>query len=308
VVAVETWLLIRGGHGGASRVDKASSGPRRFRPRTPSGEHRWLVDVLARSGSTVLVFIDPYCGPCATLVPSIARWQQAAPRGLADVDEVVVISRGADAVNAELARSAGLGLVLLQDDFEVARHYGINGTPGAVRVDRLGRATAAPAIGSAAIAALVGDLGNLADEHRTAAPERDTPPWPEEFKPVATIGMHLGSTTPVPAADPDGGLTVVIALDHSADSRTVLSALAQRPKLREMRIVGVTRAQPMPMMPSTVDVNLAVDVDGTAARGLGLRGAPSVVVLDAAGAPLTAAAAGVAGVLATLTGLIAVNT
>jgi hypothetical protein len=67
----------------------------------------------------------------------------------------VVLSLGDVESNLEKVAEHGLELVLLQEDFELARSLGITGMPGAVVLDREGRIASEPAVGSAAVAALL---------------------------------------------------------------------------------------------------------------------------------------------------------
>jgi uncharacterized membrane protein YphA (DoxX/SURF4 family)/thiol-disulfide isomerase/thioredoxin len=89
--------------------------------------------VLPPGRPLALVFTDPGCGPCQTLLPELRRWQQS----LAEALTIAVIERDEP------------------DGREVADAYRIRGTPSAVVVSPAGTVASAPAEGSAAIEALI---------------------------------------------------------------------------------------------------------------------------------------------------------
>jgi peroxiredoxin len=94
-----------------------------------------------------LVFSDPECPPCATLLDELARRNPAG---------VVVISRGDAGENARLAAARGLTLpLLLQESREVARLFGTLETPAAYIIDETGAIAAGPGIGTEEVLALI---------------------------------------------------------------------------------------------------------------------------------------------------------
>ncbi|HTU95929.1 MAG TPA: MauE/DoxX family redox-associated membrane protein, partial [Solirubrobacteraceae bacterium] len=76
-------------------------------------------------GALLLVFSDAACGPCESLMPEVAAWQRRGAGALA----TVVIAAGDRDANRAKARDHGLGLVLLQEQREVAELYQALGTP-----------------------------------------------------------------------------------------------------------------------------------------------------------------------------------
>jgi peroxiredoxin len=112
-----------------------------------------LADLLARGRELVLIFSDPACHACNPLLPDIGRLQRADGGPLP-----VVMSLGDAEANRAKAAEHELGLVLLQEDFELARALGISGMPGAVRVDRGGRIAAEPVEDSDRVADLLTEL------------------------------------------------------------------------------------------------------------------------------------------------------
>jgi peroxiredoxin len=125
-----------------------------FRLPLLDGGHVSLADYSGRR--VLLVFSDPSCGPCMSLLPRL----EAAARhaGVA----VLVISRGSAEANRTKRAQLGLSLpIALQAHWEISRLYCKFSTPMAYLIDERGRTAAEVASGGAAILAL---LSNAAGE------------------------------------------------------------------------------------------------------------------------------------------------
>ena len=118
---------------------------------TLSGETLSLAALRALGKPVILVFSDPGCGPCNTLLPEIGQWQRDHANKLV----VALISRGTVEANRPKASEHGLRHVLLQADREVAGAYQALGTPCAVLVRPDGTIGSAMAQGGEAIRQLV---------------------------------------------------------------------------------------------------------------------------------------------------------
>jgi methylamine dehydrogenase accessory protein MauD len=93
------------------------------------------LEALRASGKPViLLFTDPNCGPCTAMIPDVGRWQKEYAEKLT----VALVSRGEPEENAISASEHDLTNVLLQEDWEVADAYGVDGTPSAVMVQTNG--------------------------------------------------------------------------------------------------------------------------------------------------------------------------
>jgi uncharacterized membrane protein YphA (DoxX/SURF4 family)/thiol-disulfide isomerase/thioredoxin len=97
-----------------------------------------------------LVFVSPGCGPCAGLLPELARWEATLSERLA----IGLVSTGS-AVDNQRAQQLGLNNVLLQDEAEVLNAYRIKGTPSAVMVSPEGLIASTAAGGAPAIEPLI---------------------------------------------------------------------------------------------------------------------------------------------------------
>jgi peroxiredoxin/uncharacterized membrane protein YphA (DoxX/SURF4 family) len=115
------------------------------------GETLTLDSIRSAGRPIALVFVDPGCGPCKTLLPDIGRWQSTLASSLS----IVLVSRGKVEENLPASEEHGIADVLLQEDNEVAQAYGVAGTPSAVIVGADGRIASAAAAGSPTIEALI---------------------------------------------------------------------------------------------------------------------------------------------------------
>jgi methylamine dehydrogenase accessory protein MauD len=95
-----------------------------------SGGTLSLGSLRASGKPTLLVFTDPYCGPCQALLPEVGRWQRERVGELT----ISLISQGKPEENRTQADEHGLRNVVLQEDSEVSESYGVWGTPSAVVV------------------------------------------------------------------------------------------------------------------------------------------------------------------------------
>ena len=115
------------------------------------GETLTLEALRARGKPVMLLFTDPNCGPCMSLLPEIGRWQQEHAEGLT----ISLISRGTPEENRTKSAEHGLNGVLLQRDWEISEAYQVEGTPSAVIVEPDGKVGSPVAAGPEAIRSLV---------------------------------------------------------------------------------------------------------------------------------------------------------
>jgi peroxiredoxin/uncharacterized membrane protein YphA (DoxX/SURF4 family) len=106
-----------------------------FELRALYGGASLKLDALLSEGRPLLlVFLDPDCGPCVTLLPDLLDWEQEQA-----FLTVALVSRGSEKANRARIQAHWFKYVLLQQDREVAAAYQVNGTPAAVLIgtDRL---------------------------------------------------------------------------------------------------------------------------------------------------------------------------
>ena len=110
-----------------------------------------LQDLLADDRACVLTFVSPGCGPCAALLPELARWHDTVTERLA-----LTLVAPVQAVQAEeLAREHVLTDVLIDEQATVMHAYGVWGTPSAILVASDGTVRSAPVAGHVAIESLI---------------------------------------------------------------------------------------------------------------------------------------------------------
>lgn len=110
------------------------------------------LDELRADGVPVLlVFSDPNCGPCNSLLPELGRWQRDHAAALT----IAVVSRGAVEANRAKVDRYGLKRVLLQQDREVAIAYQAGGTPSGLLVRTDGTVGSSLAFGVESLRSLV---------------------------------------------------------------------------------------------------------------------------------------------------------
>lgn len=110
-----------------------------------------LQDLLADERACVLTFVSPGCGPCAALLPELARWHDTVTERL-----TLTLVASAKAREAEaLAREHVLTDVLIDEQAAVMHAYGVWGTPSAILVASDGTIRSAPVAGHVAIESLI---------------------------------------------------------------------------------------------------------------------------------------------------------
>lgn len=113
-----------------------------------------LEQLLSAGRGALIVVTDPSCGACDPLLPVIGRMQRDPETPL----PLVMITRGDLEDNRAKAAEHGLEPVLIEREYEVSRALGINGAPGAVRLDADGRYAAKASMGAEKVAALLAGL------------------------------------------------------------------------------------------------------------------------------------------------------
>ena len=99
----------------------------------------------------LLVFSDPECRPCQTLMPELERLHQQSADPV-----VMMISRGGlEANRAKAAQNHVSFPIVLQRHWEISRAYGMFATPIGYVIDRRGRLASDVAVGVDAILRLV---------------------------------------------------------------------------------------------------------------------------------------------------------
>lgn len=99
----------------------------------------------------MLIFAGPRCGACKTMMPDVARWQDALEGRL----NIAVMTGGSREENLAPAEEHGVQNMILQEDYEVMWEYRVRATPTAVVVGPDLKVASLPALGAGAIEALI---------------------------------------------------------------------------------------------------------------------------------------------------------
>lgn len=120
-----------------------------------------LDTLLSMGKPTLIVFSDPKCGPCISLMPKIGVWQ----REYRNLLNITVVSRGLTKNGHLYIAENKLSNILVQKDQEIADAYHVRGTPSAVLIFPDGKIGSPIAGGSESISKLVEEtVKTLSDE------------------------------------------------------------------------------------------------------------------------------------------------
>jgi peroxiredoxin len=120
-----------------------------FRLASVTGELVSMEAVFGSKEFAFLIFTNPKCGPCLSLMPDVRRWEQQFKS-----IRLVLISEGTLDDNSQKITRFGASLVLLQQKREVAEAYLANGTPAAVVIRNGGTIASPLAFGADAVRSL----------------------------------------------------------------------------------------------------------------------------------------------------------
>jgi peroxiredoxin len=111
-----------------------------------------------RGRRVLLVFSSPGCGPCNTLAPELEKFHHEHSEL-----EVVMISKGEPQENRVKVKEHGLTFpVVLQQQWEISRHYAMFATPIAYLIDEKGIIAREVAVGKESIMDLMASAAKLA--------------------------------------------------------------------------------------------------------------------------------------------------
>lgn len=248
-----------------------------------------LAQLLAPGLPLLAVFTSPGCGPCQTLLPKLAAWQQEHSERLT----VAVVTEGdVETARAE-AQEHGLRHVLADDDLRLYGLYQASGTPSALLIGPDATIASFVAGGAGAIESLVADT--LVDARR--------------HEPQ---GLPLGA--PAPAVHLRGldGADVAIAGDAGRETLLVfwnpscgfcssmlddLLAWQHDPPSGAPRLVVVSSGDEDATRADGFAGPVVLDPDMLAAGAFGAAGTPMAVLVDGAGRIASPVVAGAAAVL-----------
>jgi thiol-disulfide isomerase/thioredoxin/uncharacterized membrane protein YphA (DoxX/SURF4 family) len=266
-----------------------------------------LGSLRAAGRPVLLVFSDPNCGPCNSLLPDLVRWEKQH----AETFSLVVVSQGTRAVNAGKFADIGADRVLLQKGHEISQSFKVAGTPSAVLISPAGTIAAPLAGGPQPIAKLVADTVRTRDGAAPAyAPAQDGAAVARLRKPA---GLRPGERAP-DIALPDGNGSISRLTDFGGRKRILIFwnfecgfCVKMLPELRRLErehifagdLDAVLVASGKPVPDRDIDLSLPILYDETfaAGRAFHVSGTPSAVLLDANGTIASEIASGAAAIL-----------
>ncbi|MFZ0903445.1 MAG: MauE/DoxX family redox-associated membrane protein [Mycobacterium sp.] len=250
------------------------------------GDTLTLHALRARERPVVLVFSDHACGPCAALLPEVAGWQDR----YRDAVTIAVLSRGEVGANRVMADQTGVGLVLLQNNFEIAEAYRFAGTPSAALVTPDGRVGSPTVAGADAIRDLVsGVVSEQTRPHtqsRSPALGRWAPGFalPDLAARMVTLDDFRGDRVMLLFWNPDCGFCAGMLDDlKSWEFRTTPGA---------PRLLVISTGSQQQNRDIGLRAPILTDVANTVAPLFGVYGTPMAVMVDPEGKLSSAAAAG----------------
>ncbi len=161
---------LKGGASGRSGPQPGAPAPAFDLPALGGG-HLTLERLLAPGMGLTLIFTDPGCGACDPLLPEVGRLQ----RDPATATPLVLISRGDFEDNRAKAAEHGLEPLLIEEKYDVARSFGVNGAPGLVQLDPEGRFVAKPAMGAERVGQALADLASSGPTDTFLTVHREVP-------------------------------------------------------------------------------------------------------------------------------------
>jgi thiol-disulfide isomerase/thioredoxin len=219
--------MAENAHGGDMVAD--------FRLPALGGGERTLADLLDGGRPLLILFMMPGCGPCKSMRPAVARWADTYPDRL----RVAVISRYSMAANLDTYGDAPTLDVLVDEEAEVAKGFGVVGTPSAVLIGPDGRLQGGVASGERLVrrllaAALSGEAPDLTSTLEESGEPADSIDLDSVPAPRQTVTTHTADGVTVLVDEESGagatlddiGAIVWSVLDGSGSLREIVDDLA----------------------------------------------------------------------------------
>ncbi len=248
------------------------------------GEAVTLEDLRSGGRPVMLVFTDPGCGPCNSLIPDIARWQADH----ADTLTIALVSRGSAEDNRAKSTEHPVSNLLLQDGREVSERYKVSGTPSALLISHDGHVASSLVGGPESIRELLaGALRPDGLQIINAGPRHHANPNPPPGLAVGTPVPELALTTL------DGGTlrtatfagtpaTVIFWNPGCGFCQKLLPDLRDkltREKVPPERVILISTGTVEDNRTLDLPATIVIDEDFAAGRAFSAAGTPSAVLV-----------------------------
>lgn len=250
-----------------------------------------LTALRALGKPIVLIFTNPHCAPCSTLMPEVERWQY----DYADKLTIALISRGSVEDNRAKTSEHHLCRLVLQNQDEIDKLYDIHGTPSAVLIHSDGLIDSPLAVGPETIRALVERAANLhqaplmplipsGNHQQKTAPE---PIFPGIGTPALDFSLPdlngkpvflsscLGTPTLLLFWNPDCGFCKKMLPD--------LQAWEANPPQGAPRLLIISNGTARENRAMGLHSPVLLDAEGEVSKRFGADGTPMAIVVDAQG-------------------------
>jgi peroxiredoxin len=281
-----------------------------FRVPSLTGKMVGLEDLLALHKPVLLVFTNPRCGPCRTLMPELSQWQREHSKAVT----IVVVSEGSRQDNRAEATRYRLTHVLIQEKHEVGDAYRVHGTPVAVLVQANGNMLDPSAHGADDIRELMRRALRLQATRPEIAGEAEV-----RRSDNATNGQRSsfvakrGDPAPPFELQDTGGTTLSLASFRGIETLLLffnprcgfcqqmvaaLRAWETEPPFGAPELLIVSTGSAEENLALGLRSTVAIDPAWKTAAAFGVNGTPMAILIDAEGRISSDLAAGSAAVLA----------
>jgi thiol-disulfide isomerase/thioredoxin len=295
-LAIAHFRLLKKYGAALLELEAAASSTRKAAPATrpapsfrlPSAEGRTetLGLLLSYRRPVLLVFSDPECTTCQSLLPELGKWAEDFKNSVT----VAVIGNRRASGNPN---SVSMRHYLFQTDKEVAHAYGAPGVPSAVVVSPDGQMSSVFAKGPSEIMQMADQL-LLKTASAPAMPERVMTPFAKGITVTGLDGDRVDFASQIVEE------TLVLFWDpecaHSRELQTELEKYASWLRGTDASLVVIT---PKAMRPTGVLGRglVLVDSEGRLQNAFGISATPAAVVLDGSGQVASFVAVGMSHVL-----------
>jgi thiol-disulfide isomerase/thioredoxin/uncharacterized membrane protein YphA (DoxX/SURF4 family) len=274
------------------------------------GSRATLDSLLGDGKPLLLISTDPNCGPCNSLMPEVALWQEK----LVGEMTIALLSHGRFTDNQKKAAEFGLNNVLVEKKHEIAEKYHALGTPTAVLI-RSDGSIGSPAMGGAdAIRQLVTAKAWTEAGFAAFITARALPP---QVAPPPKAALPVGSRVPAFTL-PDLNGNAVQSAEFNGNGTVLLfwnpgCGFCQKmiPQLKEWEQNKPATASRLVLVSAgSREANRAMGLESTVllddrfavGQSCGASGTPAGVMIDAKGKIASTLVVGAPGVMGLLSG------